>query len=204
MKSKAFFLCTFCLIGSSIVSCLHETCDPAPPHFEIKGITSSNRRFTNSVRGPSVTFEDNLPVNWSSFLTRFEFEVNYIAKARTGLNGTLMALSCLGPGEAGDKIGVDTVIVRTTNDYNKDYLKGAVINDIILANDWIFHTDDFDQFIPLADYIMNNSEGVLWHTFELKLTEPPARDTEFSFELTYKLNNGDEFTHTTRSVNLTE
>jgi len=204
MKSKVLFIFTFCLLGSTIVSCIYGTCDPVPPHFEIKGLESYNMRFNNSGTNPWVTLQEDESVSWNNFFVRFEFEVNYIANKSLSFGGTLMALSCGEPGEAGDKIGVDTVIVRTVCDYNENYQAGSNINEIILTNRWVFFTDYFDEFIPLTDYLSNNSDGVRDNMFELKLTEPPTINTQFSFAVTYKLNNGEVFTHTIQTINLTK
>ena len=203
MKRKILSVVILCLFESVIVSCIYGTCDPVPPHFEIKGITSYNLRYTNSGKSnPWETIEENESIVWTNFFTRFGFEVNYIASKHLNFGGALVALSCEEAGGAGDKIGVDTVIVRTLFDYNENYPTGSVINDIVLINRWTFFYDGFDKFLPLEDYLIENSEGVRYDTFELKLTEAPSTSRTFSFDVTYKLNNGEEFQHKTTPVNL--
>lgn len=204
MKSKTIVIFTFCLIGSTVVSCINGTCDPVPPHFEIKGIESFNMRYTNSGLNPWETLAENESIIWSNYFTRFGFEMNFIAELPWNFGGAVLATSCDEPGGAGDKIGVDTVIVRTAFDYNENYMAGSVINEIILTNTWTFRTEDFDKFLPLEAYISENSEGVRSQTFELKLTEEPSTTRNFAFDISYKLNNGEEFRHQTATVLLTK
>lgn len=201
MKSKFLLLLVFFIVGSTVMTC--GTCDPVPLHFEILGIESYNLRFTNAESRPSEFIEENESVIWSKFFVRFEFTANYIALSRDRFGGALLATSCSEPGESGDKIGVDTIVVRTVYDYNDDYPAGAVINNIVLINDWTFWNTDFDEFLQLDDYIIENSQGVRRNSFELKLTEKPATNRTFSFDITYRLNNGDVFKHLTEDANLT-
>lgn len=192
----------FLLINSSIISCFHGSCDPAPPHFEITGLEGYNMRFTNTGLNPWEPIEKNDTIDWENFFIRFGFHVNYIAESHFEPNGSLMALSCDPAGYAGDKIGVDTLIIRTVYDYNNNFSAGDIINPIILTNDWTFRVDDFTEFDSIQEYLINNAEGVRDDIFEIKLNEAPISSSQFAIQLTYKLNNGEEFDRTTETITL--
>jgi hypothetical protein len=159
-------------------------------------------RFTNSGSNPWKALEKNESVIWHEFFIRFGFNTNYIAQSDFESNGSLIALSCDPAGHAGDKIGVDTVLIQTIYDYNENFSAGDIINSIILTNGWTFNVDDFNEFESIQGYLVKNIEGVRDEYFEVKLNEAPTADSEFSVLLTYKLNNGEEFTHTTETVKL--
>ncbi|WP_421897415.1 hypothetical protein [Marinoscillum sp.] len=202
MKSKFIFVFIFCLFGSTIFSCIYGTCDPVPLHFEITGVESENWEYVNLDSNPFESLELGDSTHWNTFMTQFIFQANYTALSTRDFGASLLATSCSQPGEAGDIIGVDTVVVRTVFDYNENYVSGAVINDIILAKGRFRVSDTFDDFLPLENYLSENSEGVTAITFQLILAESPTTNTPFAFDLTFVLNNGEVFQHRSPLINL--
>ena len=202
MRSKIISIFIFCLFGSTILSCIYGTRDPVPLHFEITGVESKNWGYLNPDSSWFELSGVDDSVHWNNLMTQFIFQANYMALSKQDFGGGLMATSCSKPGEAGDIIGVDSVIVRTVFDYNENYVSGSVINDMILAKGRFRVSDTFDDFLPLEDYISENSEGVRVITFQLILTERPMTNTPFAFDLTFVLNNGNVFEHRSPSIQL--
>ena len=187
MLLKTTFLFACCMMASCLISCFVD-CNPVPLYFEITGLTSYNQKETSIL-------SEGEPVLWEDFSIIFSFEAHYISEVRSNNGGMLMATSCKDHGQNGDRIGVDTLFVKTINDYNESYPAGLDIHDLIriqLAN----------GYSPMSAYLNENAEGVTTQYFQLKLSEPPAGDTEFAMEMTYRLNNGEEFTHITQLADL--
>ncbi|MEQ8807709.1 MAG: hypothetical protein RIG68_08830 [Imperialibacter sp.] len=206
MRVTKTVLIIFFMMGASIVSCLNRngSCDPVPPHFRINDIGSTNMMLINSQPNPWRRIAENEKAPWAGFFIRFNFEVEYIAATSSNYGQSAMALSCIEQGYAGDKVGVDNVIVQTIYDYNDNYVAGDTINEIVLTNDWTYFYDDFEKFLPLSNYIADNRKGVLFEVFELKLSEAPAESDSFSLQLSFVLNNGEAFQHTTNPLVLTK
>lgn len=202
MKSKVISVFIFCLVGSTILSCIYGTCDPVPLHFEITGIESENWGYLSPDSSRFELLEGRDSVHWSNLMTQFIFQANYMALSRQDFGGSLMATSCSKPGEAGDIIGVDTVVVRTVLDYNENHVSGSVVNDIVLAKGRFRSSDTFADFLPLENYLSENAEGVRVITFQLILTESPTTNTPFAFDLTFVMNNGDVFQHRSPAIDL--
>lgn len=186
------------------MSCIYGGCEPVPSNFKINGLESVNLKF---VSGGTYSYSweslnDTQAVSWDKFFVRFGFQVSYISAISGDFSGTLMATSCGQAGEDGDKIGVDTVIIKTVNDYNEKYQAGSVLNDIVLTHDMSSATVDFDTFVSLQEYLLVNAAGVRFDSFELRLTEAPTNNNSFSVDVTYILNNGEVFQHRTAPVNL--
>lgn len=157
-------------------------------------------RSTNSGKNPWEIIEGHETIQWDRFFVRFGFQVDYIAQHQNPSAGGLLAKDCNERGYAGDKIGVDTIIVKTVDDYNENYLSGDTINNILLINPRTYSVEDFEKYTSLSNYIHENRDGIRSRSLELMLFEPPSSDVSFSFELIYKLNNGEQFVHTTESV----
>lgn len=204
MNSKILFTFVFCLLGSTIISCINGSCDPVPSNFKINGIESVNLKYVSggTYSYSWETLNDTQAVSWDKFFVRFGFQVSYISAVAGDFGGTLMATSCEQAGDDGDKIGVDTVIIKTVNDYNEKYQAGSVLNDIVLTHDMSSATVDFDTFMSLQEYLIVNAAGVRFDSFELRLTEAPTNNNSFSVDVTYILNNGEVFQHRTAPVNL--
>ena len=204
---KTGFLFTFFFLGFCIISCVDddfgEGCGDIPPHFEILGIGSSNLQFVERDINPYEILNSEDTISWDAYFTRFQFEMAFIS-SNNRFGASVMALSCVPIGYKGDKIGIEVLTIKTANDYNENYPAGSVINDIVLTNIWTYTTDDFSTFKPVSEYIDENADGVMNQTFELKLTEAPQDARSFSFDITYTLNNGEEFQHRTTPVILYE
>lgn len=192
------------MFGTSIISCIQETCDPVPEYFEITDLVSTNLKYTGSSSDAWDYIEDNQPepVVWDKYFVRFDFEVDYVAAASSDFGNSLMALSCIEPGHMGDKIGVKSIVIRTVNDYNENYPAGSEINPIAGIKYWSNNTGEMNSFFSIDSYITEFAEGVTQRFFELKLTEAPASSNSFAFDIVYTLNNGEAFTHRTNAVNL--
>ncbi|WP_339793258.1 hypothetical protein [uncultured Imperialibacter sp.] len=206
MRVTKTVLIIFFMLGACIVSCLTRdgSCESGPPHFRIKGIESTNMRLTTSEPNPWRKIIGNEQVLWDSFFISFNFQADYIAAIVSDYGQSLMALECAEQGYAGDKIGVDTIFVRTMYDYNDTYAAGDTINQIVLIKDWIFFYDDFEKFVPLSNYIVDNHNGVIDQQFQFKLSEAPGKGDSFSIQLSFILNNGEVFQHTTNPLVLTK
>lgn len=160
MKSKIYIIFVFCSLGSSVISCFYPCPEPDSPYFRINDITSYNMRFTNSGTNPWEFVEDHSTIQWEKFFIRFGLKVDYISHHQHTPTGTLLAKDCNELGYAGDKIGVDTIIVKTMNDYNESYLSGDTINDIILTSGSTRFVEDFAKFTPLSSYINEYKDGI--------------------------------------------
>ncbi|MCV9387266.1 hypothetical protein [Reichenbachiella ulvae] len=201
MKSIRILLVIVLSLFNPLISCINQgdpwgECPDTHPYFAIQGIKSYN--YQSTTIGPRAV-DQATETPWDSFFIRYEMEVDYIAQ-RIDRNGSLMALSCVEGGYKGDKIGIDTLYVKTVNDYSDNYSAGAVVNDIVVMNIITNSTNDFDSFFSLEDYISNNEEGVLYYFFEIKLTEGPSQSGAQIFELEYVLNDGQTFTDISTSV----
>lgn len=169
-----------------------------PLHFEINRLSGQSMRFNGNL----IVLDSAFQVNYEEYFGQFVFDVDYIAShLRRPGGSSLMALSCLQPGDRGGKIGASEMIVRTVFDYN-GFPAGSVINDIVLANYEVFSEGSFQGFNSIREHIFDNRAGVQSEVFSLKLAEPPVERTPFAFEVTYILNDGQEFQATTETVDL--
>jgi hypothetical protein len=182
-------------LGASLFSCFYDdTCDPVPPHFKILGLKAYNMRFTAyGDPFPWQEMNETVPIEWENYFLRLGFDLAYVSSIRSNFGNSLMALSCAPAGYLGDKIGVDTVLVKTIFDLNQDYPAGSMINEIVEFNIRTSRTDDFEEFFPLSDYLNDNKDGILSPGFEVKITEAPSEKTDFALEINYILNNGEIF-----------
>lgn len=206
MKGLKIILTVFFVFSTLLFSCEEEgNCGPYFPYFKIKGLTSTNLKFTNTQSDPWVAIDESEPVNWEDYFIRVFFDVEYHALKQEGRGGgaNLYALSCIESGSEGSKAGVDTLFVVTLNDYNHSYKANDTINNIIVLNDWTTFIKDYNEFYSLAQYIEENKNRVSDQNFEIKLTEEPQEITsEQKFKIIYHLNNGGTFETTTKAVQL--
>jgi hypothetical protein len=95
---KTSFLITCFIFGFCIISCVEDDpygdCGYIPPHFEILGIESFNRRLTDTYTNPWEAIDENESISWDNFFVRFGFEMNYIA-SNSSFGSSLMALTCV-------------------------------------------------------------------------------------------------------------
>lgn len=207
MKTLKLTLTIFFVFSTLLFSCEEEfECDPYFPYFKIEGLESVNLEFTDTGSNPWVRAGETKPVHWEDYFIRNHFETTYHASKPERRSGgaNVYALSCMPSGDAGSQTGIDTLFVVTVHDYNNNYKANDTINSAILLNDWTYHVKDFNEFKPLAQYVVENKEGVAAETFEIKFTEAPqAALSEQRFKIIYHLTNGDVFETTTSTINLT-
>ncbi|MGY6648171.1 hypothetical protein [Wenyingzhuangia sp. IMCC45574] len=206
MKIKTYLLFSLCFFGGLIFSCQNGDsedydwgeCPSVLPHFKINGIKSQNAKFVTNKYTRLSNLEGDVSVLWDKYALKYHLETEYIAKRKMiNTNGSLMALSCIGPGYKGGEIGIDTLFIRTTSDYNESYKAGDTINEIVGVVNWSYYyynNTDEESSMPISNYIQENKEKVLSEYFDLKLTEAPTNtEQKHSFEIIYKLNNGEIF-----------
>jgi hypothetical protein len=181
-----------------------ENCPDTPKYFTIVGLETSNAKFTGEGSNPWQILAANEPVSWENYFMRIGFEKTYFSQNENSAGSALKA-DCLSGGYLGAKVGVDTLYVVTLSEYNQDFHANDTINSIVLANDWTYYVEDFDQFYSISDYIDQNRVVIANDVFELKIIEPPSADSaDYQFRLTFILNNGETFTTDTDMVKLTK
>ena len=201
MKKKIFIALFFIFSSSFLASCLFfETCNPAPDYFQINGLDSNLMRFTNEGLNPWELIQTSESIDWDEFFIRFYFDVTYIAQLDISWGNQLMAYSCPEPGELGAKTGIDTLYFITPVDYNENFTAGDTLNQILLLNSWIGRTEDFNNFYTPAEFVRQNDEIIMEQSFEVKLSEPPAKNGDYFFQLVYHLDNGKSFVEATNPV----
>ncbi|WP_137401984.1 hypothetical protein [Echinicola rosea] len=205
MKFHLLILTIFLFFGGVLWACNDEKnfggkCPPVDPYFKIESIRSYNLKVVGSGNNPWTGIPEGDQVYWWNFFIRFAFDSEYLALEGFGPNSNLKALSCLPAGYKGDKVGVDTLYLKTLSDFSMDYAAGDTLNSIMLMQDWTFSRDNFEEFFSIGTYLKENGAGINREVFEMKMTEGPAKAGEYTFELIYVLNNGDVFRHTTAPV----
>ncbi|WP_200975532.1 hypothetical protein [Echinicola sp. 20G] len=208
MKLRILLLFTVFTFGGVFLACQQVDndmweCPDILPYFSIKSIESINLQPSQSNNNNLEEIEEGEVVLWERFFIRFAFEADYLAqKATTSPNGSLFALSCAPNGWKGDKIGLDTLYVRTLSDFNENFVAGDTINDLILTNYYTNTAQGLMDFTPLVNYIEENHESVKYQVFDMKLSKGPTEEADYAFDLIYVLNDGQFFTHRTDPVHL--
>ncbi|MDO6802888.1 hypothetical protein Q4595_10550 [Wenyingzhuangia sp. 1_MG-2023] len=212
MKTKFYYLLTLFFFGNLFFSCQNDDsdtvfnweCPAVLEHFKINGISSQNIEITESEYDILKNINENSVVLWNKFILSYRFETEYIAKRKSiNTTGGLMALSCEGSGYNGSKIGVDTLFITTTKNYNENYSAGDTINQIVKISNWnYYYNQEVDNLKSISNYIDTNTERISSETFDIKIMEAPSIDGEHIFEITYKLNNGEVFKHQSSPVQL--
>jgi len=200
MTQKSILVFVFCFLGSSFGSCFWP-CDPVPEHFEITGIESEFLTYHYSSKYQWQTADVSEKVRWNEYFIRLLFDVEYIAQSNSSFGGSAFALSCRERGSGGDLVGVDTLYVRTIDDYNANFKAGSFMNTILLAStDYFRDLYDLDSFLPLSNYLVENNNGIREEFLNLKFDEVPDKEGAYSFEIIFILNNGLEFRHITSPI----
>lgn len=208
MTGFRIVLILFFFFSSFLFSCEEEQegCGPTYPYFEIQSLQPHNLKFTNQRLNPWAEIEPAEVLNWQDYFIRVEFEATYIASTPGYQQGAnLCALSCFENGYAGSTVGLDALTVITINEYNENYAAGDTVNDIVLTNDWTYLVEDYEEFVPVSQYIKDSEETISDQTFEVRLTEAPQEDLSTQqFKIVYHLENGDLFETITDVVTLRE
>ena len=206
MKHSKILLLFLFMIGGPLLSCEEEefggSCPDVLPHFKILDLESSHIKLIETNAVSENHGNEPADTRWNEFTLQFKFQVEYIARIRKSNGSSLYALSCIGPGYEGGKIGVESIQIKTLGDYNSSYPKNAIINPIISANTWIYNDDGSAIFNDLNTFITDNKDGIRYEVFEIKLNEAPAESTSFSIELELKMNDGEIFSYTTHPISI--
>ena len=212
MKTKFYCLLTIFFFGNLFFSCQNNDsediynwqCPDVLEYFKINGISSQNLVLTDNENDRLKTLNENSIILWNKFHLSYRFETEYIAKRKSiNTTGGLMAFSCAAPGYNGDKIGIDTLFIKTINNYNEEYTAGDTINEIVKISDWNYYLNlETENLKSISNYIDINTERILSETFDIKIMEAPSTDGEHSFQVIYKLNNGEIFKHQSSPVQL--
>jgi len=188
---KVFLLVLLFSFGPLIwVSCCSSG-EPCPdvkfPYFSIHGFNVIT----------AITGDDKDTPKYSRFNIWVSLDVDYFAiqNREVPKNGLLLACrpdDCLTSGYKGAKIGLDTILVITKNNYRHDFQAGDTINEICEVD-----------YRKLEWYIQDSDSIVKDEFFEIKLAEAPgAGINPQAFRIVYTLDDGRSFEAETEEVYL--
>jgi len=196
LKIKLTFLLSFVLL----LSCDGDdsddpggySCGETSTNFRITGIDSYNMKIDQGFDFNGVQELDTLDFN--NFSIFFQFERDFFTeRSAKNLKQEQVGLSCSESGYKGDIIGIDTLYVKTKFNYN-NFVAGDTINSLVQFT-------EYGGLKSLSEYIDENKNGVLFDSFELRLSEEPLlSNTSFALDVSYILNNGEEFNVTTETI----
>ena len=191
------------ILGPTGCFLFEEECGKPSPYFAIQGMSISNATFTGQGPYRYRLAESGESIKYDSFLIKVSFEKTYYSR----LNSTagqymLYALSCQSPGYLGSQVGIDTMYIVSVHNYNSQYSQNDTLNNIILTNYFTYTEQDFNNFIPLGDYIQQSKGGILGDELDLKIKEPPSDENDLRFKVILILRNGERFEATTNDIRL--
>jgi hypothetical protein len=171
-----------------------EDCPDVHPYFSIQGLTISNVTFTEQPNNRLTLVEDNDTIQWDNFFMAIDFEKTFYSEFKTSGGQNLYALSCSEDGDAGTKVGADTVYVVTMQHYNEQYHQLDTLNNMVLTNYRTIIKDDFNDYFSMATYIAESKDFVRRDGFQVRFTDPPSEDVNANrFKLIFILKNGERF-----------
>ena len=170
--------------------CIDCDCEPVLEYFvttdfSLEHHQNEGARTVSIVPTEPIAFDDYAGL-------RCEFEVGFIASAmqeRTSfsLYPTLLACSCLSPGEFGSRTErFQEVVVETLYDVDSAHSKGDTINDLLDIK------QDF-QYEPLNPFLMRDTGLISQSYFYLKPTDKPASNDTFQVKCTIVLNDSTQY-----------
>ena len=203
MCKKILFVLIIFFSSSVLASCFFFEDCKVPRYFQINGLDSYIMRLTNEDNednNPWEVLPANESIDWDEFFIRFYFDVSYLSKSNVTQGGPFLLADCYEPGDFGAKTGIDTLYFITLSDYNQNFSEGDTLNQILLLHDWVYSPNDFNNFQSPAEFIRRNDKVILEENFEVILSEPPAANGNYIFQMLYILDDGTAFIETTVPV----
>lgn len=197
MKFFKLLLTFILIIGFVLPGCNTDSCEQKP-FFEVLGITVE-------------MVQANLTsVQWQDF----EGEIDYIATYYGNLNIEKIerkfysfslipsALAedpiCLPDGFNGSEVGIDSLIMVTTYDYNTNYPAGSDVSSIMEFSNLNNEYQSYEAFL------IENSSGIPSENQSFRLKEAPEfNNTPLQLSVRLVLENGNSFEWRTVGLNLT-
>lgn len=192
-----------------LISCIGDqlNCPPSEPFFKINSITSNNLQQIDSQNGyyesadlTDTIKQDNFFINVS---TRIEY---YSQNISISSGGKLLAIDCEeNNGYQGTKEGIKDITIITLYDYNLKYSANDTITESVLFKAFSGYSIDFNEFMNLSDFVIQNENSISEESFNIKVSENIVNTNQkVSFKIILELTNGDVFETTTNEIVIKE
>jgi len=212
-KFKLLALTLFLTIGFIIPSCDKDTggspdippCDDVGPlllYFDVHTISVSN--FSNLDRRTEVPTNDSISID--ELITYIDYLVSYSASVQPKKEWSFSlfptANACTyNPGDKGSKNeALVNLSIITLNDFDDDHLANTNINDLF---DYWGGKFDYNDPIPLTQFLNEQTENLKEEDMVLKLTKAPEINQEFKIKVIMELSTEEVFEFETEPIFIT-
>jgi hypothetical protein len=201
MKSfRLLFLTLFCISGGILPACLPGCgCSPIQgDYFDVNSLQLENQR--NGIR-----ISASETASRHSYSLKMQFGFTYVSRAggiRPPAAGSFipaaMACSCKENGELGSKERLQSLTIKTRNDFDGEHSA----NDDITA---LFTISAYGQSMDLTAFIADHTgERLTQSSYFLTLKKKPELNPNLELEITITFTNGEQYQALTEAIVLTD